>query len=277
MWNLNGGFIKTFKGHKDWVSCIKFINGDQMVSCSNDGTIKLWNLTKSNCLKTFSGHTDIVVEIQLLSNSRLVSSSFDGNLRIWSLDSGECLKQIEFDDLKNGLKVLTVGQMKLLTHEAVLLSFFNKINVYSLNLGRLLKSFVGHKSRVINVDVLSDGKVISASKDKSIKIWNYQTAECLKTVVICMPTIDCMKVFQNDKIFIISSHKLEIWSLESSSCIDSLIGHSGYIHAMTLLSNEFLITGSTDETIKIWDLNTCACIKTYRNNEIVSSLEILEI
>ena len=40
--------------------------------------------------------------------------------------------------------------------------------------------------------------------------------------------------------------------------INTLTGHSGYVLALTLLPNGFVASGSTDSTIKIWDIT-----KTY--------------
>jgi len=52
-----GEYSKTFRGHSDWVRCIKLLNENKMVTCSEDKTIRIWDIaTGFSCIqhcKTF--------------------------------------------------------------------------------------------------------------------------------------------------------------------------------------------------------------------------------
>ncbi len=39
-----GECLRTFEGHSDWILNIKLINENQIVSCSQDKTIEIWEL-----------------------------------------------------------------------------------------------------------------------------------------------------------------------------------------------------------------------------------------
>ena len=57
-------------------------NGD-LVSGSQDTTIKVWNVNEGRVKKTLTGHTDNVCALELLNNGDLVSGSSDKTIKIW--------------------------------------------------------------------------------------------------------------------------------------------------------------------------------------------------
>ncbi len=41
-----------------------------------------------------------------------------------------------------------------------------------------------------------------------------------------------------------------------------MFDHSGEVNCIEMISNEKLVSGSSDKTLKVWDLNTYECILT---------------
>jgi len=71
---------------------ILIISNERFVTCSQDKTLKSFDLNTCECIRTFRGHTNEVWSIDKISNEKIVSGSFDKKLRIWDLNSVDCLK-----------------------------------------------------------------------------------------------------------------------------------------------------------------------------------------
>jgi WD40 repeat protein len=58
------------------------------MSCSSDTTIKIWDLTKGNCVKTLLQHTDYVKSLSYSSvTNQIASVGLDAHLFVWDLTS----------------------------------------------------------------------------------------------------------------------------------------------------------------------------------------------
>ena len=87
-------FCSPSLGHANCVRALVALNMKEFLSCSNDCTIKRWNLDSSQCIQTFQGHTSFVYSISMISSDLFVSVSEDRSARVWSIDSGESVQTI---------------------------------------------------------------------------------------------------------------------------------------------------------------------------------------
>jgi len=85
LWNFSDlTLIKSFKGHRDRVNCIKFgRNSHTLFTASSDRSIKIWNLDDMIFIDTLFGHKSIILDMDTYINERLVSCGFDKTARIW--------------------------------------------------------------------------------------------------------------------------------------------------------------------------------------------------
>ena len=126
-------------------------------------------------------------------------------------------------------------------------------------------SFEGHK-RSINDIIIHQNTLISSSDDHTIKIWNLETGECIKTLIGHSLWVRNMLIFQNKLISCASDKTIKICDLNSFECIKTLKGHKEGIRNILMYENH-LISCSNDTTIKIWDITTAVSIKTLKGHQ----------
>eukprot|EP00947_MAST-08B_sp_MAST-8B-sp1_P004781 g4781.t1 len=115
----------------------------------------------------------------------------------------------------------------------------------------------GHSSRVMSV--AWNGKLLaSGSADNTIKIWDTESGECVKTLEEHSGWVN--SVAWNGKLLASGSHDktIKIWDAESGACVKTLEGHSDEVMSVAW-NGKLLASGFSDNTIKIWDTESGAC------------------
>ena len=167
IWNLNNfSLIHSFDAHKEIVSCLKLTkDNSKLVSCSSDCSIKIWNIKTFECVLTLAGHCDYIYCLELTANGQLLSGSEDKTIRLWDLETGECLKKIDLN--------AEIYSLKLLSKDILVIGSSSKENIliYSMKNNEVVKKIDLHNDLVFCLNILENGRLISASRDKTIKMW----------------------------------------------------------------------------------------------------------
>jgi tricorn protease-like protein len=119
---------------------------------------------------------------------------------------------------------------------------------------------------VVSVAVTPDGsKIVSGSKDNTIKIWDLGTGQCLRTLTGHTDIVWSVALTPDGtKIVSGSDDKtIKVWDLKTGALLRTLTGHTGPVESVAVSPDGSKIaSGSGDETLKVWDLNTGALLGT---------------
>ena len=74
---------KNITGHQNYVNNLRLLEGSDIISCSNDKSIRIWNVENGGQKKIFNGHKDSVYDILKFNDEILLSASADKTIKIW--------------------------------------------------------------------------------------------------------------------------------------------------------------------------------------------------
>ncbi|ETO29855.1 WD-40 repeat protein [Reticulomyxa filosa] len=201
VWDVdNDKQIQSFNEHSSNVNCVKFSsyhyhNHHQNVTCSSshDNTIRFWDFKHNKQLQILNGHTWNVCSIEFspFNGGRyLCSGSWDKTIRLWDVETSNTL--YVFNRHEDGIECVDISPLQS-----------NNNNN-------------GNKSNNIGVIGGNGYTICSGSHDKTIRIWNIETAKQLN-------------VFK---------------------------GHEHYVRSVKYGSNELIntiLSGSDDKSVRLWD------------------------
>lgn len=236
-------------GHSGWVTAIAApveTSSNIILSASRDKTVMVWELipegvhTNNDMLvgtakKSLRGHNHYVQDVVLsLDGQYCLSGSWDGTLRLWDLNTGQTTRR-----------------------------------------------FSGHTKDVLSVAFSVDNRqIVSGSRDKSIKLWN-TLGECKYTWDQRFhghtEWVSCVRFSPVTSNPIIVSggwdKQIKVWNLTKCELQHNLIGHTGYINAVTVSPDGSLCaSGGKDGTAMLWDLSEGKRLYMLEAGDIIHAL-----
>ncbi|MET0112282.1 hypothetical protein [Limnospira fusiformis] len=190
VWDLATGLeLTTFYGHTHWVNAVAIApDGKTAVSASSDHTLKVWDLvTEAECcnypherLATHPGHNSRVNAVAIAPDGKkAVSVSYDHTVKVWDLATG--LELASFKNNSKKAKALAVYAFSKHTR---------KLEKVPARLK--LATRRAHNYDVNVVAIAPDGKTaVSASSDRTLKLWDLATGGVLATFTGEAPMISC--------------------------------------------------------------------------------------
>jgi len=226
--------IKTMHGHDHNVSSVSFLpSGDFLVSSSRDKTIKMWEVASGYCVKTFQGHREWVRRARVSPDGTLIAScSNDQTIRIWNISSKDC--KFEFRE-----------------HEHVVEDVNWAPEAAHSHVNELIGSEQGGKKGN------SPGPfLVSASRDKNIKIWDASTGVCIASLIGHDNWVRAVLFHPGGKYILSCSDDktIKTWDFKNKRCAKTLEAHEHFATSLDFhRSAPFVISGSVDTTVKVWE------------------------
>jgi WD40 repeat protein len=255
--------VKTLIGHT-WVIYGVAItpDGKNIVSCSEDQTIKIWNLETGELEKTLIGHLGKVLSIAITSDGeKIVSCSYDGSIKFWSLKTGKELYTLaKYDNPYNPIKSVAIHSNEEMV--ACLLGEGKGLHIKFIikDHPELDKIWIGSWNWE-NTKALAFSPIghACASVDScGIKIRSF-SGSIIRTIMENVGIVMSV-AYTSDGQLLISGSKdntIKIWQPAMGNLIRTLEGHSGAVNSLATTSdNKILVSGSADQTIKLWEIET---------------------
>ncbi|KAL1964944.1 hypothetical protein VTN77DRAFT_6297 [Rasamsonia byssochlamydoides] len=111
-----------------------------------------------------------------------------------------------------------------------------------------------------------DTKLISGSIDRSLKVWNWRTGECISTYTGHLGGIIGLHFDSTILASGSTDRTVKIWNFEDKSTF-LLRGHTDWVNAVRLdTASRTVFSASDDCTVRLWDLDTKNCIRIFHGH-----------
>ena len=138
-----------------------------------------------------------------------------------------------------------------------------------------------YRQEVNCVSNLPDDRLISGSWDKTLRIWETQTGQCLHILeghshsvsrICLLPGKGCCYVASGGSF----DGTIRVWNSYTGKWVFTLEGHSGAINCICALGNDRIISGSSDKSVRVWDRETGSCLRVLGgHDDPVNSVQVL--
>ncbi|GMF16054.1 unnamed protein product [Phytophthora lilii] len=176
----------SLTGHRSPITCVAFHPVfSVLVSGSEDAAVKVWDFETGEYERTLKGHTNPVQAVAFNgSGSLLASTSTDLSIKIWDFSSDgdyECLRTLRGHD--HNVCGIVFGP-DLASDRLYSCSRDNTIKVWELSTGYCVNTLnAGHSDWVRDVAVSDDGLYLaSCGNDRSILFWDLQHMRVLQSI-----------------------------------------------------------------------------------------------
>ena len=270
-------FNSTNGGHSDVVSSLAWISTSLIASASWDNTVKIWDLSKYVLKFTFNstngGHTNKVNCLSYLKNGLLASGSSDYLVKLWDPINGNLTFTF---DMFNGGYMKSIIQLLSFSKD-ILVANGNMaiLKVWSLNLtGNVFmysfdSSINGTFGLFSALTATDNSYLVTGLNYGGIKVWDLSLG-------VANYTIDGTNSY-NSYINLLCAipgglfaaanglNEIRVFDTYDGSLVFLLTGHTNTITSMILAYNGNLISGSLDNTIRVWSLRTGSLLYSFNS------------
>lgn len=240
---------------------------------------------------SFTNTFNRVKAIAISPNSELLAlGTDDADIRLWRMDSGEL-----FGILRGHTSLIVSVAFSPDSRYLVSGSQLeNQIFIWDVNSGQVVNTLQGHQGGVMIVAFSPDGTLVaSGGQDQTLRIWDSSSGELLGVQQAHEDWVESLAFHPNSEALFSSGRgdrDYYIWridatelanarrNLESGGGIlhlaDRVVGHELGIYSLALSPDASLLaSGSGDETIALWDVESKQIVKTlYGHQDAVKSV-----
>ncbi|WP_375471369.1 protein kinase [uncultured Nostoc sp.] len=259
--------LHTLTGHSGTLSSVNALamspDSKTLASASDDKIVKLWNLNTQKLLASLSGHSQAVKSVAFSPDGQiLATASDDKTIKLWQVETlkeictllghSHAVKSVAFSP--DG-QILASG------------SWDKTIKLWDVNTGREICTITGHQLQVNSVAFSPQGQLLaSASYDRTIRLWQIPTRSrgAGSRGQGDMNSAELKDYPQGAQE--IPPFPLPPAPIQNRPCYSLLSTLSGHAWAVLTVAfspdGQILATGSDDNTIKLWEVNTGQLIGT---------------
>jgi WD40 repeat protein len=142
----------------------------------------------------------------------------------------------------------------------------------------LEQTIAAHSDWVRCLSFTPDGtKLVSGSFDKTIVLWQLDTATAIHTLIDNLKGVFALAVSADGKLLASGSwdELIKLWDLETGTLVRNLAQHQASVRSLAISPDgKTLVSGSFDQTIVLWSLPEGTVAKTLNDREPIAAIAL---
>ena len=161
------------------------------------------------------------------------------------------------------------------------------LKLWNLEINHAIRTYEGLTLYVLCVTKLTDTMFVSGSSDKTLKLWNVEIDDAIRTFHRHIFPFDVVCVAKLiDTAFVSGSgsedRTLKLWNIENNDSVRTFQGHTNGVNdsvrtfqghtngvqCVAKLTDTTFVSGSKDNTLKLWNIVNNHAIRTYEGHTL---------
>lgn len=268
-WNLLTGKVdQQYAGHeKAVVSFVLNKAGDKLLTAGGDRTAKLFDVATGQLIRNFKGHRDLIYDVAFSHDeSKMLTASRDGWVFILDVETGALVSRILMNPNPNEFTPVFVA--KFSPNDLYVFTGVSggALKLWEIDTGREVKEYIGHTDLITDIEFSADGRtVISTSRDHTIRFWDLFTGIQLKKLTNNTEAVYAASLNETGQQMLTggADRVLRLWTTQGR-LVRTFAGHKSAITSAHFSPDKrFVVSGSIDGVVKVWDLAAGNEVLTY--------------
>lgn len=271
----------TLKGHNDWVTSLATTPEDPnlLLSSSRDKSVIVWSLTHSStgdddsygyARRGLRGHSHFVSDVVISSDGAFaLSASWDSELRLWDISSGKTTRRFVGHE-KDVLSVaFSVDNRQIVSGSRdSTIRLWNTLGECKYTISGDSEGHTEWVSCVRFSPSQSVPLIVSCGWDRLVKVWNLTNCKLRNDLVGHTGYLNTVCVSPDGSLAASGGkdNTAMLWDLNEGKRLYSLDAGE-IINGLCFSPNRYWLCAATDDSIKIWDLESKIVVDTLRPDE----------
>ena len=243
--------------------------GGEVIAGLSDGRVVFWDYEKRERVKTIT-HGAAVRSLAVSRDGKYLGVYCTDSVSVWRLGDYQEIDKLatgQILSLASAMDVFLPGGIAI-SPDSSSLAYSNSegaIILWNIHRREIMAEFKAHRAFVPALAFSPDGSLLlSGGFDRTLRIWDVESKKALKILDFDAWLAD-VEFSPDGRVFAISGadQRVKLFDTQSFTPLKEYTGHSHEIWSVVFAENgQKLVTGSKDQTIKVWAARSSADAET---------------
>jgi WD40 repeat protein len=266
---------KMLTGHKKRVNSLSTLSNGNIVSASDDCTLKIWDLKSLQCI--FTIEDDCMINSVVALNDDMIAYCTYSSIKVQEIkDDYKSFKHIDMGDRRAFNNLLLLPNGKLATYAE---NKYGPAVVLILDLEndyKIIKSFT-YPFQVHCIVNLPNNK-FAIGTYYVIRIYDCKILKEVKVLNAHIDWVYSLVYIEKENVLISGSNDktIKVWDMSEYVCLRTMNGEVE-VKCLMSLPNGYFAAAYYDNTVKIWTTYDFECIHTFNlHKQVITSIMLVD-